>query len=137
MWEREDFTVKRALIAAGCAIVAFGIFWCVRDVWAGEWRAFPATVTGKQFVPDRSHWEVHVSSDAKGRASTNMVYVSVPAEYHVFVVEPSGDPGDFNDAWAFSNLAEHQRCQLRARVGRSGWRWYTRIEHTRHESSGS
>lgn len=123
-------TLKRLLIAAVLSAVVVGIVWAVADIYGGTWRRIHARVVGRQFIPDRSHWRTFSHcSGTPSRCSTSMEYVSVPAEYHVFVAEMDGHPGDFNDAWAFSNLHEGQHCTVQARIGASGIRWFAHIPH--------
>lgn len=123
---------KRAGIAAAMAACCTLAYWATCDIWRGEWREIPARVTGRHFVPDRSHWTTVVyncGTADRPQTCTRQRYVNIPAEYHVFTVEPDGRHGDFNDAWAFSNLNAGDHCIITARVGRSGWRWLQTIKH--------
>lgn len=129
-WTREDFTLKRFAIATACALVTFGIIWCVKDVYYGEWREYPAHLTGRQFIPDQSHSEVYSYSCGDSKAPRTCVgtrWVSIPAQHLVFTVEPSGASEAFNDSGAFA-LPDGARVQLVARCGRSGIRWFLHIK---------
>lgn len=132
-WSREDFTWKRIAIAIAFTVAAYAVFWCVRDVWFGEWRNNQARVTGRQFVPDRSHWEPYMyecGTSKSPRTCFGTRYVNIPAEYHVFVSDVNGG-GNYDDPWAFSNLVEGEFCTIRSRYGASGFRWHSYIVHER------
>lgn len=126
---------QRIGISLGLAVFGAGVYWCVADVYFGQWVAIEARVTGRRFVPDRSHWQTDIHADSKGHITTSTHYVSIPAEYHVFCVEADGTPRDMDDVWGFSNIGNGQRVVLRARVGRSGHRWSTSIDRERSPRS--
>lgn len=131
---------KRLAAAAGLAALCTLGYWCVADMWFGEWRSIRARVTGRQFVPDHSHWVTDVYACGTTEAPqtcTSMRYVSLPAEFHVFVIEPDGARRDIDDAWGFSNLREGGPVTLKARVGRSGIRWMTIIDREKSKRTNA
>jgi hypothetical protein len=129
--------IQRALLAAALTGAVYGIYWIASDIYGGGWVTIEARVVGRQFIPDRSRWETYTYSCGSGeslRRCSGRRYVSIPAEYRVFCVEPDGTQRNLDDAWGFSNLADGGRVVLRARVGRSGFRWSTSIDRERSPS---
>lgn len=133
MWTREDFTLKRFGIAAVCTIIVWLGWMGGRDIYSGEWHTYPAKVTGKQFIPDRSHWQIisvcHSGPGNSINCHPELHYIIVPPEYHIFVLEPGGQSHDFDDSKAFIRYESGTRIMLRARVGGlTGWRWLLHIK---------
>lgn len=125
---------KRLAISVMLALVTAGIYWAIRDIWMGEWVPTTAIVTGKHYVPDRSHWQTVGSVDANGQATTRQEYVSLPPEYHVFARDDDGEIHDLDDRWLFSYVENGMRVALKMRIGRSGWRWATVVDRERTQT---
>lgn len=126
-------------VAAGFAIY-FAVYF-IRDVATGEDRNYTATVIGKQFVPDRSHWETYIESYSCGTSRqprwcsrTAIRYVRIPPEYHVFARDETGESFNFDDSWAFTWFVEKDACRLQSRVGgTTKHRYFTHILHEKPE----
>jgi hypothetical protein len=126
--------VKAAGISALLLLVGWLTWWCVADYQSGEDAVFTAHVTGKRFVPESSTTNCYTDSNRHLQCNTT----HHPAEYHVYTSERDGTVGDFNDAWAWSNLRDGDPCYIKCRIGgRSKRRWFARIESKRISKTNS
>lgn len=123
--------MKKTLSILGGVAAAFLLAWVIRDIFLGEWQTIPAKVIGRNYVPDRSYWMPVTTSCGQNCTTTTLQYFPVPEEFNVSVRERDGGWGSYNDAWAYHNLSDGEYCTVIVRVGRSGLRWFGKIEHAK------
>lgn len=112
---------KRVLMSAGLAIGCGVLYWCVMDVFRGEWRSYSGRVTSHVYVSART--EIIPYSYACGHRTCTGVRAVYHPEKHLVFVAFDGTHAEFNDRNAYARLADGDTCTVRSRIGRSGFRW--------------